>query len=253
MNINLKVWRQKSGENKGLLKTYRLENIDPNISFLEMLDILNIKLVKEKNDPVAFDHDCREGICGSCGFMINGRPHGPQKATTVCQLHMRAFNNEDDIILEPFRAESFPVIKDLSVNRKAFDKIISSGGYISTNTGEAPEANSTIIEKENADEAFLSSACIGCGACVAACKNSSAMLFTSAKVSHLSLLPQGKEEGKDRVSKMVATMDSEGFGACTNTGACSAECPKEIGQINIARLNQEYILSSLFSFLKSRK
>ena len=253
MNINLKVWRQKSGENKGLLKTYRLENIDPNISFLEMLDILNIKLVKEKNDPVAFDHDCREGICGSCGFMINGRPHGPQKATTVCQLHMRAFNNEDDIILEPFRAESFPVIKDLSVNRKAFDKIISSGGYVSTNTGEAPEANSTIIEKENADEAFLSSACIGCGACVAACKNSSAMLFTSAKVSHLSLLPQGKEEGKDRVSKMVATMDSEGFGACTNTGACSAECPKEIGQINIARLNQEYILSSLFSFLKSRK
>ena len=253
MNINLKVWRQKSGENKGSLKTYRLENIDPNISFLEMLDILNIKLVKEKNDPVAFDHDCREGICGSCGFMINGRPHGPQKATTVCQLHMRAFNNEDDIILEPFRAESFPVIKDLSVNRKAFDKIISSGGYVSTNTGEAPEANSTIIEKENADEAFLSSACIGCGACVAACKNSSAMLFTSAKVSHLSLLPQGKEEGKDRVTKMVATMDSEGFGACTNTGACSAECPKEIGQINIARLNQEYILSSLFSFLKSRK
>ena len=253
MNINLKVWRQKSGENKGLLKTYRLENIDPNISFLEMLDILNIKLVKEKNDPVAFDHDCREGICGSCGFMINGRPHGPQKATTVCQLHMRAFNNEDDIILEPFRAKSFPVIKDLSVNRKAFDKIISSGGYVSTNTGEAPEANSTIIEKENADEAFLSSACIGCGACVAACKNSSAMLFTSAKVSHLSLLPQGKEEGKDRVTKMVATMDSEGFGACTNTGACSAECPKEIGQINIARLNQEYILSSLFSFLKSKK
>ena len=253
MNINLKVWRQKSGETKGLLKTYRLENIDPNISFLEMLDILNIKLVKEKNDPVAFDHDCREGICGSCGFMINGRPHGPQKATTVCQLHMRAFNNEDDINLEPFRAESFPVIKDLSVNRKAFDKIISSGGYVSTNTGEAPEANSMIIEKENADEAFLSSACIGCGACVAACKNSSAMLFTSAKISHLSLLPQGKEEGKDRVTKMVAAMDSEGFGACTNTGACSAECPKEIGQINIARLNQEYISSSLFSFLKRKK
>ena len=253
MNINLKVWRQKSGENKGLLKTYRLENIDPNISFLEMLDILNIKLVKEKNDPVAFDHDCREGICGSCGFMINGRPHGPQKATTVCQLHMRAFNNEDDIILEPFRAESFPVIKDLSVNRKAFDKIISSGGYVSTNTGEAPEANSMIIEKENADEAFLSSACIGCGACVAACKNSSAMLFTSAKISHLSLLPQGKEEGKDRVTKMVAAMDSEGFGACTNTGACSAECPKEIGQINIARLNKEYISSSIFSFLKRKK
>ena len=199
MNINLKVWRQQSGAKKGSTKTYRLENIDPNISFLEMLDILNIKLVKEKKDPVAFDHDCREGICGSCGFMINGQPHGPQKATTVCQLHMRAFKNEDDILLEPFRAESFPVIKDLSVDRKAFDKIISSGGYVSTNTGDAPEANSITIEKEFADEAFLSSACIGCGACVAACKNSSAMLFTSAKVAHLSLLPQGQKEAKQRV------------------------------------------------------
>lgn len=253
MNVNLKIWRQGSGSVKGALKTYRLENIDPNISFLEMLDILNIKLVKEKKDPVAFDHDCREGICGSCGFMINGRPHGPQKATTVCQLHMRAFNNEDNILLEPFRAESFPVIKDLSVDRKAFDRIISSGGYVSTNTGEAPEANSITIEKEYADEAFLASACIGCGACVAACKNSSAMLFTSAKVSHLSLLPQGQEEGKERVAKMVATMDEEGFGSCTNTGACSAECPKEIGQVNIARLNQEYISSSLSSLLKKKQ
>ena len=185
--------------------------------------------------------------------MINGRPHGPQKATTVCQLHMRAFNNEDNILLEPFRAESFPVIKDLSVDRKAFDRIISSGGYVSTNTGEAPEANSITIEKEYADEAFLASACIGCGACVAACKNSSAMLFTSAKVSHLSLLPQGQEEGKERVAKMVATMDEEGFGSCTNTGACSAECPKEIGQVNIARLNQEYISSSLSSLLKKKQ
>jgi len=252
MNINLKIWRQSSGSENGNVRTYRLENIDPNISFLEMLDILNIKLVKEKKDPVAFDHDCREGICGSCGFMINGQPHGPQKATTVCQLHMRAFKNEDDILLEPFRAESFPVIKDLSVDRKAFDKIISSGGYVSTNTGEAPEANSITIEKEFADEAFLSSACIGCGACVAACKNSSAMLFTSAKVAHLSLLPQGQKEAKQRVTNMVATMDEAGFGSCTNTGACSAECPKEIGQINIARLNQEYISSTLAGFLKKK-
>jgi succinate dehydrogenase / fumarate reductase iron-sulfur subunit len=252
MNINLKIWRQSSDSENGNVKTYRLENIDPNISFLEMLDILNIKLVKEKKDPVAFDHDCREGICGSCGFMINGQPHGPQKATTVCQLHMRAFRNEDNILLEPFRAESFPVIKDLSVDRKAFDKIISSGGYVSTNTGDAPEANSITIEKEFADEAFLSSACIGCGACVAACKNSSAMLFTSAKVAHLSLLPQGQKEAKQRVTNMVATMDEAGFGSCTNTGACSAECPKEIGQINIARLNQEYISSTLAGFLKKK-
>ena len=242
MNINLKIWRQQSGNPEGELRSYRLENIHPNISFLEMLDILNIKLVKEKKDPVAFDHDCREGICGSCGVMINGRPHGPQKATTVCQLHMRAFNNEDNILLEPFRAESFPIIKDLSVDRKSFDRIISSGGYVAVDTGGAPEANTLPIAKENADEAFLASACIGCGACVAACKNSSAMLFTSAKVSHLSLLPQGKE-GKERVINMVATMDDEGFGACTNTGACSAECPKEIGQKNIARLNREFIKS----------
>ena len=243
MNINLKIWRQGSGATKGGLRAYRLENIDPNISFLEMQDILNIKLVKEKKDPVAFDHDCREGICGSCGFMINGRPHGPQKATTVCQLHMRAFNNEDNIILEPFRSESFPVIKDLSVDRKAFDRIISSGGYVSTNTGEAPEANSITIEKEYADEAFLASACIGCGACVAACKNSSAMLFTSAKVSHLSLLPQGQEEGKERVAKMVATMDEEGFGACSNHAECEAVCPKGISIKNIANMRRSLIKS----------
>ena len=245
MNINLKIWRQKSNHQEGVLRSYRLENIDPNISFLEMLDILNVKLVKEKKDPVTFDHDCREGICGSCGFMINGRPHGPQKATTVCQLHMRAFNNEDNILLEPFRAESFPVIKDLSVDRKSFDRIISSGGYVAVDTGDALEANSIPVAKEDADEAFLSSACIGCGACVAACKNSSAMLFTSAKVSHLSLLPQGKQESKQRVVNMVVKMDEEGFGACTNTGACSAECPKEIGQKNIARLNREFIKSKL--------
>ena len=249
MNINLKIWRQKSNTNEGKLHNYRLENVDPNISFLEMLDILNNKLIKEQQDPVAFDHDCREGICGSCGFMINGRPHGPQKATTVCQLHMRSFNDEDDILLEPFRAKSFGVIKDLSVDRQSFDRIISSAGFVSVDTGEASEANKISIDKNNADEAFLSAACIGCGACVAACKNSSAMLFTSAKVSHLALLPQGQKEKTERVNKMVATMDAEGFGACTNTGACSAECPKEIGQTNIARLNREFVkaqVSNLF-------
>jgi len=245
MNINLNIWRQSKENTAGKFVRYRLENIDPNISFLEMLDILNNKLVKEKQDPVVFDHDCREGICGSCGFMINGQPHGPQKATTVCQLHMRAFKSEDELTLEPFRAASFPVIKDLSIDRSSFDRIISSGGYVDINTGEAPEANLTKVPKENADEAFLSAACIGCGACVAACKNSSAMLFTSAKISHLSLLPQGQKESKERVFKMVATMDEEGFGSCTNTGACSAECPKEISQANIVRLNRELIKSAI--------
>ena len=245
MNINLKVWRQENKERKGGFKTYRLQDIDPNISFLEMLDILNNKLIKQKLDPVAFDHDCREGICRSCGFMINGQPHGPQKATTVCQLHMRSFSSEDEITLEPFRAKAFKVIKDLSVDRTSFDRIISAGGFIPVDTGNAEEANTTIVEKTNADEAFLSAACIGCGACVAACKNSSAMLFTAAKVSHLALLPQGEPGKKERVQKMVATMDEEGFGACTNTGACSAECPKEISQENIARLNREFIKSQL--------
>ena len=192
MNINLKVWRQKDKNDKGSFKSYKLQNIDPNISFLEMLDILNNKLIKEHHEPVAFDHDCREGICGSCGFMINGQPHGPQKATTVCQLHMRVFRDEDEILLEPFRANSFKIVKDLSVDRTAFDRIISSGGFVSVDTGGAEEANSIVVEKSKADEAFLSAACIGCGACVAACKNSSAMLFTAAKVSQLALLPQGK-------------------------------------------------------------
>ena len=245
MNINLKVWRQKNKEGKGEFKTYRLQDVDPNISFLEMLDILNNKLIKQKLDPVAFDHDCREGICGSCGFMINGQPHGPQKATTVCQLHMRSFSSEDEIVLEPFRAKPFRVVKDLSIDRTSFDRIISAGGFIPVDTGSVEEANSTLVEKGNADEAFLSAACIGCGACVAACKNSSAMLFTAAKVSHLALLPQGEPDKKERVQKMVATMDEEGFGACTNTGACSAECPKEISQENIARLNREFIKSQL--------
>ena len=196
MNINLKIWRQKNEKDKGRFKTYKLQNIDPNISFLEMLDILNSKLIKEKLEPVAFDHDCREGICGSCGFMINGQPHGPQKATTVCQLHMRSFNDEDEILLEPFQASSFKTIKDLSIDRTAFDRIISSGGFVSVDTGDAEEANSITIDKSNADEAFLSAACIGCGACVAACKNSSAMLFTAAKVSQFALLPQGDPEQK---------------------------------------------------------
>ena len=215
MNINLKIWRQKDEKEKGSFKSYKLQNIDPNISFLEMLDILNNRLIKEKMEPVAFDHDCREGICGSCGFMINGQPHGPQKATTVCQLHMRSFNDEDEILLEPFRASSFKTVKDLSVDRTAFDRIISSGGFISVDTGDVEEANSTAVDKSSADEAFLSAACIGCGACVAACKNSSAMLFTAAKVSQFALLPQGDPEQKERVQNMVATMDEEGFGACT--------------------------------------
>ena len=245
MNINLKVWRQEKNTKKGAFKTYRLQDIDPNISFLEMLDILNNKLIKQELDPVAFDHDCREGICGSCGFMINGQPHGPKKATTVCQLYMRSFNSENEIVLEPFRASAFKIIKDLSIDRSSFDHIIYAGGFVPVNTGDAEEANSTVVEKANADEAFLSAACIGCGACVAACKNSSAMLFTAAKISHLALLPQGEPDKKERVQKMVATMDEEGFGACTNTGACSAECPKEISQENIARLNREFIKSQL--------
>ena len=253
MKLTLKIWRQKSSTDKGSLETYPISEVSKHMSFLEMLDVLNEDLIEKGIEPVAFDHDCREGICGSCGFMINGRPHGPQRATTVCQLHMRSFKNEDTIILEPFRAEAFPVIKDLSVNRQVFDKIISSGGYISANTGEVPEANETKIEKKYADEAFLSSACIGCGACVAACKNSSAMLFTSAKVSHLSLLPQGAKDKDARVINMVATMDEMGFGSCTNTGACSAECPKEISQENISRLNQDFIKSSLMGILKRNK
>lgn len=252
MNLTLKIWRQKSNTDKGSLETYPISDVSEDMSFLEMLDVLNEELIEKAIDPVAFDHDCREGICGSCGFMINGRPHGPQKATTVCQLHMRSFGDEDEILLEPFRAKSFGVIKDLSVDRQSFDRIISSAGFVSINTGEAREANQTPIEKKNADEAFLSAACIGCGACVAACKNSSAMLFTSAKISHLALLPQGEKEKGERVNAMVATMDEEGFGSCTNTGACSAECPKEIGQTNIARLNREFVKAQLGKLLDKK-
>ena len=252
MKIHLQVWRQKSAESSGFFETHMVDNITEDMSFFEMLDMLNNKLIKDKKSPIAFDHDCREGICGTCGLVINGRPHGPLKGVTSCQLHMRSFKDGDTLTLEPFRASSFPVVKDLAINRKSFDRILESGGYISVKTGGAPDGNATPIFKDNADEAFDSATCIGCGACVAACKNSSAMLFTSAKVSHLALLPQGESEQSDRVNKMVATMDAEGFGACTNTGACSAECPKEISQTNIARLNREFVKAQLGSFIKKK-
>ena len=244
MNLNLKVWRQQNKNTKGTFKMYRVENISSEMSFLEMFDVLNEQLIKDGESPVAFDHDCREGICGSCSMYINGKPHGPWQANTTCQLHMRAFKDGDTIVVEPWRADAFPVIKDLMVDRSAFDRIIQAGGYISVNTGNAVDGNTLPIEKQKADDAFAAAMCIGCGACVAACKNSSAMLFLSAKVSHLALLPQGAPERTTRVQNMVAQMDKEGFGSCTNTGACEATCPKEISIINIARLNSEYIAAS---------
>jgi succinate dehydrogenase / fumarate reductase iron-sulfur subunit len=245
INVKLKVWRQKNSSQKGKFETYNANNISQEMSFLEMFDVLNEELIKEGKDPIAFDHDCREGICGMCSMYINGRPHGPWEANTTCQLHMRAFNEGDTIVVEPWRAKAFPVIKDLMVDRSAFDRIVQAGGYISVNTGNAVDGNSIPIEKEKADLSFAAAMCIGCGACVAACKNSSAMLFTSAKVSHLALLPQGDPERKTRVLNLVAQMDKEGFGACTNTGACEAVCPKEISISNIARLNAEYTLAGL--------
>lgn len=245
INVKLKVWRQKNSKEKGSFETYDANNISQEMSFLEMFDVLNEELIKEGKDPIAFDHDCREGICGMCSMYINGRPHGPWEANTTCQLHMRAFNDGDTIVVEPWRAKAFPVIKDLMVDRSAFDRIVQAGGYISVNTGNAVDGNAIPIEKEKADASFAAAMCIGCGACVAACKNSSAMLFTSAKVSHLALLPQGDPERKTRVLNMVAQMDKEGFGACTNTGACEAVCPKEISISNIARLNAEYAAASL--------
>ena len=246
MNITLKVWRQRNQTDKGGFKTYNLDDISSDMSFLEMFDVLNQKLVREGEDPVHFDHDCREGICGMCSMYINGKPHGP-KQTTTCQLHMRSFNDGDTITVEPWRASPFPVLKDLVVDRSSFERIQQAGGYISVNTGGTPDANEIPIPKKIADEAFDAATCIGCGACVAACKNASAMLFVSAKVSQLALLPQGDVERKSRVEKMVAQMDEEGFGACTNTGACSAECPKEISLTNIARLNREYFSAKLTS------
>ena len=244
MNLNLKVWRQQNKNTKGTFKMYRVENISSEMSFLEMFDVLNEQLIKDGENPVAFDHDCREGICGSCSMYINGKPHGPWQANTTCQLHMRAFKDGDTIVVEPWRADAFPVIKDLMVDRSSFDRIIQAGGYISVNTGNAVDGNTLPIEKQKADDAFAAAMCIGCGACVAACKNSSAMLFLSAKVSHLALLPQGAPERTTRVQNMVAQMDKEGFGSCTNTGACEATCPKEISITNIARLNSEYIAAS---------
>ena len=247
MKLTLRIWRQKDALSKGSFKSYSVDNVSGDMSFLEMLDVLNEDLTHKGEDPVHFDHDCREGICGMCGLVINGRPHGPKSAVTTCQLHMRSFKDGDTVTIEPWRAKAFPVIKDLVVDRSAFDRIIQAGGYISVNTGGVPDANEIPIPKKVADEAFDSATCIGCGACVAACKNASAMLFVSAKVSQLALLPQGKPEKRTRVEKMVAQMDLEGFGNCTNTGACSAECPKEISQENIARLNREYLSAKVSS------
>jgi succinate dehydrogenase / fumarate reductase, iron-sulfur subunit len=245
MNLTLKVWRQKNAKEKGRFETYHVKDISSEMSFLEMFDVLNEELIRDGKDPIAFDHDCREGICGTCSMYINGRPHGPWHANTTCQLHMRAYKDGDTIVVEPWRAKSFPVIKDLVVDRSAFDRIIQAGGFISVNTGSAQDANMTPIQKNKADAAFAAAACIGCGACVAACKNSSALLFVSAKVSHLALLPQGQPERSTRAMSMVTQMDKEGFGACTNTGACEAVCPKEISITNIARLNKEYMLSGV--------
>ena len=241
MKITLKVWRQKNTKATGSFETHQLTGISTDMSFLEMFDVLNEKLISEGKEAIAFDHDCREGICGMCSMYINGRAHGPWKGTTTCQLHMRAFQDGETITVEPWRAQAFPVIKDLTVDRRSFDRIQQAGGYVSVNTGNAQDGNALPIDKDNADAAFAAAACIGCGACVAACKNSSAMLFTSAKVSQYALLPQGEPERKTRVINMIAQMDKEGFGACTNTGACEAECPKEISISNIARLNREYL------------
>lgn len=241
MNLTLKVWRQKNSQSQGAFETFQVSDISEDMSFLEMFDVLNERLVREGKEPIAFDHDCREGICGMCSMYINGRAHGPMQGTTTCQLHMRHFSDGETIVVEPWRAGPFPVVKDLVVNRSAFDRIIEAGGYISVNTGNAVDANAIPVEKDHADAAFAAATCIGCGACVAACKNASAMLFVSAKITQFSLLPQGHPERKSRVLNMIAQMDKEGFGSCTNTGACEAECPKEISITNIARANQEYI------------
>ncbi|MFC2081347.1 succinate dehydrogenase/fumarate reductase iron-sulfur subunit [Bacteroidota bacterium] len=245
MDFTLKIWRQKSALAKGKFVTYPISNISSDSSFLEMLDLLNEQLVANDQEPVAFDHDCREGICGVCSLYINGHPHGPDSAITTCQLHMRKFKDGDTIVIEPWRAKPFPVIKDLIVDRTAFDLIIQAGGYISVNTGTVPQANTIPVSKRNADLSMDAAACIGCGACVAACKNASAMLFVAAKISHLALLPQGRPEAKIRVKAMVAEMDRLGFGNCTNTGACEVECPKEIKLTNIARLNREFYTAKI--------
>lgn len=245
MKLTLHIWRQKDANDPGRMEQYIAENVSPDESFLEMLDEVNEKLIREGKEPIAFDHDCREGICGSCALMINGMPHGPEKGTTTCQLHMRKFNDGDHIYIEPWRAKGFPVIKDLVTDRSAFDRIIQAGGFVSVNTGGCPDGNAIPIPKEKADLAMDAATCIGCGACVAACKNASAMLFVSAKVSHLAALPQGQAERRDRVLAMVAQHDAEGFGHCTNQYECEAACPKEIGVRFIAQLNRDYLRSSL--------
>lgn len=246
MNLTLKIWRQKNAKAKGKIQTYNISDISPDMSFLEMLDVLNEELVAKGEEPVVFDHDCREGICGTCSLQINGEPHGPDRGITTCQLHMRKFKDGDTITIEPFRAAAFPVIKDLVVDRTSFERIQQAGGFISVNTsGNTQEANAIPIPKEDADMSFFAATCIGCGACVAACKNASAMLFTSAKVSQYALLPQGKVEATRRVLAMVEQMDNEGFGNCTNTGACEVECPKGISLENIARMNREYLKANI--------
>ncbi len=246
MNLTLKVWRQKDAKSSGKMVSYKAESISPDMSFLEMLDVVNESLTLKGDEPIHFDHDCREGICGMCSLYINGRPHGPKSAITTCQLHMRSFHDGETITIEPWRAGPFPVIKDLIVDRSSFDRIQQAGGFVSVNTGGVPDANIIPIPKVIADEAFNSATCIGCGACVAACKNASAMLFVSAKVSQLGMLPQGQPERWSRVQAMVAQMDAEGFGSCTNTGACEAECPKEIKLTNISRMNNDFFSAKLF-------
>jgi succinate dehydrogenase / fumarate reductase iron-sulfur subunit len=241
MNLTLKIWRQPGPEARGQFVTYEMRNISPDISFLEMLDILNEQLIHRGEEPVAFDHDCREGICGACGVVINGQPHGPDRLTTTCQLHMRRFHDGDELVIEPWRANGFPIIRDLVVNRSAFDRIIAAGGFVSVNTGSAPDGNAVLVPRHEQEKAMDAAACIGCGACVAACKNASAMLFVSAKVSHLAHLPQGRAERSKRVLSMISQMDQEGFGGCTNTAECEATCPAGIKLTDIAMLNREYI------------
>ncbi|MDP6924238.1 MAG: succinate dehydrogenase/fumarate reductase iron-sulfur subunit [Candidatus Scalindua sp.] len=245
INLKLKVWRQKTKDPKGRLESFKAENISKDMSFLEMLDVVNEEIIHSGKDPIAFDHDCREGICGSCGAMVNGRAHGPEKGTTLCQLHMRHFSNGDTVVIEPWRSRAFKVVKDLVVDRSAFDKIIQAGGYISVNTGGAPDGNAIPVPQEVAEKAMDAAECIGCGACAAACPNASAMLFTGAKISQFALLPQGHPETKKRVLAMVGKMDELGFGNCTNERECEAECPKEISIINIARMNREFIKSAI--------
>jgi succinate dehydrogenase / fumarate reductase iron-sulfur subunit len=252
MNLTLNVWRQKDGRSEGRFETHRAPDVSEHMSFLEMLDVVNEKLESEGKDPIAFEHDCREGICGTCSLVINGMPHGGEKATTTCQVHMRSFKDGDEITIEPFRADSFPVIKDLVVDRNAFDRIVQAGGYVSIDTGGAPDGNLIPISKEQAEHAFDAAACIGCGACVAACPNASAMLFTAAKVAHLSRLPQGAVERESRVLAMVQQMDAEGFGACTVHGECEAYCPKEISLANIAQMNREYLAAKALGAKKEK-